>query len=82
MSLEEANYHVKFQIEYSPNGWFFTIDTKRPFGTIIGYNEYSTPEEAVEELKAFLRYFTINVLKDGDSIRKFVEKHKPKKDGN
>ena len=79
MSLEEANYHVKFQIEYSPNGWYFTVDTKRPFGTIIGYNKFNTADEAVEELKAFLRYFTVNVLKDGDSIRKFVDKHNPNK---
>lgn len=82
MSLEEANYHVKFSIDYSPSGWFFTVDTCRPFGTIVGYNKFPTADEAVEELKQFLRYFTENVLKDGDTIRKFVEKHKPKKDGN
>ena len=82
MSLEEANYMVSFAINYSPNGWFFTVDTKRPFGTIVGYNKFDTADEAVEELKQFLRYFTANVLKDGDTIRKYVEKHKPKKDGN
>ena len=39
-------------------------------------------EQALEELKQFLRYFSKNVLKDGDSVRKYVEKHKPKQDGN
>jgi hypothetical protein len=79
MSLEEANYVVRFSIDYSPSGWYFTVDTRRPFGTIVGYNKFPTADEAVEELKQFLRYFTENVLKDGDSIRKYVEKHKPKK---
>ena len=82
MSLEEANYMVRFSIDYSPSGWYFTVDTRRPFGTIVGYNKFPTADEAVEELKQFLRYFTENVLKDGDSIRKYVEKHKPKKDAN
>lgn len=82
MSLEEANYIVSFAIEYSPNGWFFTVDTKRPYGVIVGYNKFPTADEAVEELKRFMRYFTENVLKDGDTIRKFIDKHKPKKDGN
>lgn len=80
MSLEEANYHVEFSIKYSPNGWFFVVDTHRPFGTIVGYNKFPTADEAVVELKQFLRYFTENMLKDGDSIRKYVEKHKPKKE--
>lgn len=80
MSLEEANYVVRFSIDYSPSGWYFTVDTRRPFGTIVGYNKFPTADEAVEELKQFLRYFTKNVLKDGDSIRKYVEKHKPKKE--
>lgn len=80
MTLEEANHIVRFSIDYSPNGWFFMVDTRRPFGTIVGYNKFSTPNEALEELKQFLRYFTESVLKDGDSIRKYVEKHKPKKD--
>ena len=80
MSLEEANYHIKFSINYSPNGWFFVVDTCQPFGTIIGYNKFPTADEAVAELKQFLRYFTENVLKDGDAIRKYVEKHKPKND--
>ena len=79
MSLEEANYVVRFSIDYSPSGWYFAVDTRRPFGTIVGYNKFPTADEAVEELKQFLRYFTENVLKDGDSIRKYVEKHKPKK---
>ena len=79
MSLEEANYHVKFAIEYSPNGWFFTVDTKRPFGTIVGYNKFNTPDEALEELKQFLRYFTENALKSGDTIRAYVNKHDPNK---
>lgn len=81
MSLEEANHMVTFKIEYSTSGWYFTVDTKRPFGTIVGYNKFDTADEAVEELKQFLRYFTENVLKDGDTIRKYVEKHKPEKDG-
>ena len=82
MSLEEANYVVRFSIDYSPSGWYFTVDTRRPFGTIVGYNKFPTADEAVEELKQFLRYFTENVLKDGDSIRKYVEKHNPKKDAD
>ena len=82
MSLEEANYVVRFSIDYSPSGWYFTVDTRRPFGTIVGYNKFPTADEAVEELKQFLRYFTENVLKDGDSIRKYVEEHKPKKDAD
>ena len=79
MSLEEANYVVRFSIDYSPSGWYFTVDTRRPFGTIVGYNKFPTADEAVEELKQFLRYFTENVLKDGDSIRKYVDKHNPNK---
>ena len=79
MSLEEANYMVRFSIDYSPNGWYFTVDTKRPFVTIVGYNKFPTADEAVEELKQFLRYFTENVLKDGDSIRKYIDKHNPNK---
>ena len=79
MTLEDANRIVRFQIEYSPSGWFFTVDTRRPYGSIIGYNKFDTPDEALEELKQFLRYFTENVLKDGDSIRKYVDKHNPNK---
>lgn len=79
MSLEEANYHVRFSIEYDPSGWYFTVDTMRPFGTIVGYNKFNTADEAVEELKQFLRYFTVNVLKNGDTIRAYVNKHNPNK---
>ena len=79
MSLEEANYIVRFSINYSADGWYFVVDTLRPFGKIIGYNKFDTADETVEELKQFLRYFTENVLKDGDSIRKYVEKHNPNK---
>ena len=78
MSLEEANYHIRFSIDYSPNGWYWVVNTMRPFGNIVGYSKFKTADEAVQELKDFLRYFTENVLKDGDSIRKYVEKHKPK----
>ena len=79
MTLEDANRIVRFSIEYSSSGWFFTVDTRRPFGTVVGYNKFDTADEAVEELKQFLRYFTENVLKDGDSIRKYVDKHNPNK---
>ena len=65
---------------YNANGWYWVIDTHTPFKGIIGYNTYPTPDEALVELKEFLRYFTKNVLKDGDTIRKYVEKHKPKKE--
>ena len=41
---------------------------------------YPDINDAVEELKQFLRYFTENVLKNGDTIRAYVEKHKPKKE--
>ena len=82
MTLEEACRIINMYIYYSINGWYWVIETNRPFGKIIGYEKYSTPDEALEELKDFLRYFTENVLKDGDSIRKYVEKHKPKRDEN
>ena len=49
---------------------------------LLGFKKYPTPNEAVEELKQFLRYFTPKVLEDGDSIRKYVEKHRPKNDEN
>lgn len=84
MSLEEANYFVRFSIEYAPSGWYWVIDTRQPFGPIIGYGHYPTPNEALEELKNFMRYFTKNVLKNGDTIRAYVSKHDPnrKKDAN
>jgi hypothetical protein len=82
MALEEANYYVTMYIGYHPTGWTWYVNTNRPFGTIVGYNRFETPNEALEELKSFMRYFTPNVLKDGDSIRKYVEKHRPKKDDN
>ncbi len=80
MSLEEANYIVRISLVYSPSGWEWKIDTLTPFGFILGYKKYDTPNEALEELKGFLRYFTKNVLKDGDSIRQYVDKHNPKKE--
>lgn len=80
MSLEEANYYVTMYIGYHPTGWTWYVNTNRPFGTIVGYNRFETPNEALEELKNFMRYFTPNVLKDGDSIRKYVEKHRPEKE--
>lgn len=80
MALEEANKYVTISICYSPNGWYWTIDTNRPYGKILGYAKYENTEDVVTEVKDFLRYFTENVLKDGDTIRKYVEKHKPKKE--
>ena len=80
MSLEEANKIVTLHMTYNANGWYWVIDTHTPFKGIVGYNTYPTPDEALVELKEFLRYFTKNVLKDGDTIRKYVEKHKPKKE--
>ena len=82
MSLEEANKIVTMSISYDPNGWYWVIDTHTPFRSIVGYDTYPTPNEALVELKEFLRYFTKNVLKNGDTIRAYVEKHKPKKDGD
>ena len=79
MSLEEANYMVRFSIDYSPSGWYWVVDTRRPYGPILGYNKYETPNEALEELKGFMRYFTENVLKSGDTIRAYVNKHNPNK---
>lgn len=78
MSLEEANHRVRMSIEYTPAGWGWYINTLQPYGTIVGYTKFPTPNEALEELKEFLRYFTFNVLKNGDTIRKYIEKHKPK----
>lgn len=80
MTLEEANLIVTMSLDYSFSGWKWVIETHKPFGKIIGYETYDNPEGALKELKEFLRYFTENVLKDGDSIRKYVEKHKPKKE--
>lgn len=82
MSLEEANRIVTMYIGYVEPGWRWYINTNRPYGIIVGYGKYNTPDEALQELKQFLRYFTENVLKDGDTIRKYVEKHKPKKEEN
>lgn len=75
MSLEEANHRVRMSIEYTPAGWGWYINTLQPYGTIVGYTKFPTPNEALEELKGFLRYFTFNVLKDGDTIRAFIAKH-------
>lgn len=78
MTLEEANKIVNLSIQYYSTGWEWQISTLTPYGFICGFKKYDTPNEALEELKEFLRYFTKNVLKDGDTIRKYVEKHKPK----
>ena len=80
MSLEEANYIVTLHMTYSVSGWYWVIDTHTPYGSIIGYNKYEDPEATLLELEGFLRYFTKDVLKSGDTIRKYVEKHKPKKE--
>lgn len=83
MSLEEANKIVTMSICYDPNGWYWSIDTHRPYGKILGYAKHEDTESVLEELKGFLRYFSENVLKDGDTIRKYVEKHNPmKKNGD
>ena len=82
MTLEEANNILTMSIFFNGGGWVWRADTHRPFGCMCGYKMYPTPGEAEEELRQFLRYFTENVLKDGDSIRKYVEKHKPKKEEN
>lgn len=82
MSLEEANKIVTMSISYDPNGWYWVIDTHTPYGKIIGYNKHDDPNVAELELEGFLRYFTKNVLKNGDTIRAYVEKHKPKKEEN
>lgn len=79
MSLEEANKIVTIEIRYSANGWQWVIQTHQPYGAILGYNKYSTPNEAFEELKGFLRYFTQSVLKNGDTIRAYINKHDPNK---
>lgn len=77
MSLEEANRLVTMYIGYVEPGWRWYINTNRPYGIIVGYGKYDTPNEALEELKQFLRYFTENVLKNGDTIRAYVNKHDP-----
>lgn len=80
MSIEEANKIVTLSLEYSTNGWEFVIETHQPYGAILGYKKHATPNEAYEELKQFLRYFTENVLKTSDTIRAYIEKHKPNKE--
>ena len=79
MSLEEANYFVRFSLQYSPGGWYWVVDTRQPYGNIIGYNKYDDPSAAELELEGFMRYFTKNVLKNGDTIRAYVNKHNPNK---
>ena len=79
MSLEEANKYVTISICYSPSGWYWTIDTNRPYGKILGYAKHENTEDVVKEVKEFLRYFTENVLKNGDTIRTYVSKHDPNK---
>ena len=78
MSLEEANDILTMQLDYSPEGWQWRINTHTPYRYILGYDRHPTPDGATDELKQFLRYFTPKVLDSGDSIRKYVEKHKPK----
>jgi hypothetical protein len=82
MTLEEANNIVTIDIRFNGGGWVWMINTHQPFGNIIGYKMYPDINDAIEELKQFLRYFTKNVLKNGDTIREYVVKHKPKKDGD
>lgn len=82
MTLEEANKIVTVDINYSALGWQWRIDTHKPYGSILGYDRYNSPEGALEELKSFLRYFTENVLKNGDTIRAYVNKHNPNKKEN
>lgn len=77
MTLEEANKIVTIGMMYTAGGWEWYITTHRPYGDIIGYNAHDTLEGALEELKGFLRYFTANVLKSGDTIRAYVNKHNP-----
>jgi len=79
MSLEEARKIVTIGMLYSINGWYWTIDTHRPYGKILGYEKHKDPNDTIEELKQFLRYFTENVLKNGDTIRAYVSKHNPNK---
>lgn len=80
MSLEEANNIVRISIVYSTSGWRWKIDTLTPYGFILGYKKYESPCEALEELKQFLRYFTKNVLKTGDTINAYINKHNPSKE--
>lgn len=82
MSLEEANKIVNISLQYYHSGWEWQISTLTPYGYISGYSRYPTPEGALEELKGFLRYFTKNVLKSGDTIRAYVNKHNPNKKEN
>ena len=78
MTIEEANKIVTMSIRYNGGGWVWMMDTHRPYGTILGYAQYDSPDGALEELKKFLRYFSENTLKSGDTIRTFKEKHNPK----
>lgn len=48
MSLEEANHRVRMSIEYTPAGWGWYINTLQPYGTIVGYTKFPTPNEALE----------------------------------
>lgn len=82
MSLEEAYRMVSMNLEYTPNGWRWVIDTHRPYGCVLGYELHNSPEGALDELRGFLRYFSENVLKSGDTIRAYVNKHIPNKKEN
>ena len=79
MSLEEANKIVTLHMTFSTSGWYWVIDTHTPYGNIVGYNKYEDPEATLLELEGFLRYFTKNVLKNGDTIRAYVNKHNSNK---
>lgn len=82
MTVEEANKIVNLSLQYYTSGWEWQIYTLTPYGYISGYKRYPTPEEALKELKQFLRYFSKNVLKNGDTIRAYVNKHNPDKKEN
>jgi hypothetical protein len=78
MTLEEANKIVTLHMTYNGSGWYWVIDTHTPYKAIVSYKTYDSPEETLLSLEGFLRHFTKDVLKSGDTIRKYVEKHKPK----
>ena len=78
MTIEEANKLITINIRYDGEGWMWMINTHKPYGNILGYRSYDTPDKALEELKGFLRYFSENTLKNGDTIRAFINKHNPK----
>ena len=61
MILEEANKIVDLSIFYGMNKWKWCINTKKPYGNIIGYDSYDTPNEALEAFNIQAKHGLIEI---------------------